>query len=75
MEANFTEIVLKVSDFLNRIKIWFPFPSVNVNLCHQLILLLGACSGKGLGICCSHYLDITGRLEGNSNLFSVKGRS
>jgi len=61
-----------VSNFLSGIKTGFLFPSLTVDFCHQLILLLGACSGKGLGICYSHYFKITEKLKENSNLFSVK---
>lgn len=63
IEATFSQVVFKVSNFLSRIKTWFLFPSPSVDFCHQLILLLGARSGKGLGICCSHCLKITGKLK------------
>lgn len=38
IEATFSRVVFKVSNFLSRIKTWFLFPSPIVGFCHQLIL-------------------------------------
>lgn len=69
IEDSCAKVVLKVSNFLQRIQTRFPFPSLKANFCHQLTLSLWACSGK-LSLF-QNYWNTRGKQQ-IENLFSVK---